>query len=253
MEVNMLAAIQRLTDRAAEVMARVPLPGPLSRVADLAVQGGVRATLMATSLADGRLFWVRACLGENQLRMHDCTRDGAISIGGVSEQLYGEGFLGAWHEVLGHEIGEDAARILHEVGRKGGRWEASRAIEQGVWVPRLLRPLIGRPEALEKIRSSPVYHALFQETLRIVLRMIVTEGGWGRVDRLDLRSTPMRVVVSNTPEPRRLGFTGKPSCHLTTGTFAGYFEALCGAPAAVRETTCASRGDPACTFELEMA
>src|SRR4051812_12114069 len=101
-----------------------------------------RLALMGGSIANGSLFWVRAALGENQLRMHDCTSDGSISIGGVPEQLYGEGFLLAWHEVLAREVGpERKAALLYDAGRVGGRWEVRRAIDQGIWVPRFMHAL----------------------------------------------------------------------------------------------------------------
>ncbi|HVY60193.1 MAG TPA: 4-vinyl reductase, partial [Planctomycetota bacterium] len=210
-----------------------------------------RAALIAGSLASGSLFWVRAALGENQLRMHDCSRDGSISIGGVPEQLYGEGFVAAWHEVLERELGPERARAaLYEAGRRGGRWEVERAIERGVWVPRFLRPLVGKPAVLEAARRSPVFHALLRETMRIFLRMIVTEGGWGVIEDLDLRANPVRVTIANAPEPRRLGRTGRCSCDLLAGITCGYVEGLVGAPCAVRETACASRGDRACSFEV---
>jgi predicted hydrocarbon binding protein len=182
--------------------------------------------------------------------MHECTKDGSISIGGVPEQLYGEGFLSAWHEVLGKELGPRAPAALYEAGRVGGRWEALRAIEQGVWVPRFLRPFIGKREILEKARKSAVFHALVKETMKIFLRMIVTEGGWGVIEDLDFRSNPARITVTNAPEPRRLGRTGRCSCDLFAGITAGYFEALTGAPCIVCETRCASQGDRACEFEI---
>lgn len=94
--------------------------------------------------------------------------------------------------------------------------------------------------------------ALLQESLAILFRMIMTEGGWGVVEEIDLLSSPIRVVVSNTPEPRRLGHTGRCSCHLMTGIYAGYFETLFGAPCHAWETTCRSGGDPVCTFELAL-
>jgi predicted hydrocarbon binding protein len=219
---------------------------------DLVTRIAVRGALVGGSLASGNLFWVRAALGENQLRMHDCAKDGTISIGGVSEQLYGEGFVGAWHEVLGRELGERLPAALYEVGLRGARWEVQRAIDVGVWVPRLLRPFVGRKEMLEKARGSRFYRALLLESLGILFRMIMTEGGWGVVEEIDILSTPIRVVVSNTPEPRRLGHTGRCSCHLTTGIYAGYFETLFGLPFRGRETTCRARGDAACTFELAL-
>lgn len=210
----------------------------------------VRAALVAGSLAEGRLFWARAALGKNQLRLHDCTADGAISIGGVSEQLYGEGFVLAWHEVLGRELGPRLPEVLYEVGVRGARWEVSEAIRRGVWVPFLLRPLVGKPRLLEQVRTSRMHHALVHEALTILFRMIMTEGGWGVVESLDLRAQPMTLVARNTPEPRRLSSARQPVCHLMRGIYAGYLATLFGVPFTARETTCAALGDERCTFEL---
>jgi predicted hydrocarbon binding protein len=240
----MLERVRKLTGTALE------LTPAGEKVRQAVTTAAVRTALIGGSLAAGRLFWVRATLGQNQLSMHDCTRDGDISIGGVPEQLYGEGFLAAWHEVLGRELGERLPEVLYEVGVKGARWEVRRAIDRGIWVPTLLRPLVGQPELLEKVRTSEFYHALTREALRILFRMIMTEGGWGRVEEIELRARPMRVVAVNTPEPRRLGHTGACSCHLMTGIYAGYFETILGVAIRAQETTCASRGDAHCTFEL---
>jgi predicted hydrocarbon binding protein len=222
----------------------------MDRPLSLLSRAAVRVALVAGSLAEGRLFWARAALGENQLRMHDCDADGAIGIGGVSEQLYGEGFVLAWHEVLARELGDRAPEVLYEVGVRGARWEVEEAIRRRVWVPLLLRPFVGKPAMLEKARASRVHHALVQESLRILFRMIMTEGGWGVVEELDLRARPLRLVVRNTPEPRRVGRTGQASCHLMRGIYAGYFATLFGGPFSATESTCVSRGDARCTFEL---
>jgi predicted hydrocarbon binding protein len=219
---------------------------------DALTSAAVRLALVGGSLANKSLFWVRAALGENQLRMHECTADGSISIGGVPEQLYGEGFIAAWHEVFERELGPRAPLALYEAGRQGGRWEVRRAIERGVWVPRFLAPYVGRKDVIEAARRSPVFHALLRETMRIFLRMIVTEGGWGVIEELDLRATPARLVVRNAPEPRRLGRTGRCSCDLFAGITSGYFEGFLAVPCAVRETACESRGDRACAFEIDI-
>lgn len=217
---------------------------------DLVTRLAVRAALVGGSLAERNLFWARAALGKNQLAMHDCTPDGKISIGGVSEQLWGEGFVGAWHEVLERELGSKLPEVLYEVGVRGAKWEVKEAIQRGIWVPRLLKPLIGKPELLEKARRSRFQRALMEESLRILFRMIMTEGGWGLVEELDVTTTPIRVEVENTPEPRRLGRTGKFECHLMRGIYAGYFTTIFGTPFMGRESTCRSAGDRTCTFEL---
>lgn len=217
---------------------------------DLVSRVAVRAALVSGSLVQGRLFWAKAALGRNQLSMHDCSPEGQISIGGVSEQLYGEGFVLAWHEVLGRELGPRLPEVLYEIGERGAAWEVREAIDRGIWVPLLLRPLVGRPELLSKVRTSRLTHALLKESLSILFRMIMTEGGWGLVEGLDLRARPIRVEVANTPEPRRLGRTGKPACHLMRGIYAGYFATIFGVPFTAAETTCRCAGDRTCTFEL---
>ena len=233
---------------ALEAPLREALEGARERVLGLAVRGA----LIGGSLVQGRLFWVRATFGQNQLSMHDCTRDGDISIGGVPEQLYGEGFLSAWHEVLARELGDRAPAALYNVGFRGACWEVGRAIDRGVWVPGVLRPLVGKPMLVAKMRESRFYRVLMSETLRILFRMIMTEGGWGRVEVLDLEADPVVLEVENTPEPRRLGQTGKPSCHLMTGIYAGYFATIFGLHAEARETRCRCAGDERCRYEITL-
>lgn len=223
---------------------------PLRALTSALPRCAVRAALVVGSLAEGRLFWVRAALGCDGAGLHDCSPDGALAIGGVSQQLHGEGFLLAWHEVLGRELGPRLPETLYEVGVRGARWEVDEAIARRVWVPLLLRPLVGRPALLEQVRTSRMHHALLQEALLILLRVVMTRGGWGVIETLDLRARPMRLVARNTPEPRRLGRTGQPSCHLLRGIHAGTFATIFGAPFSARETSCAAAGDPCCTFEL---
>lgn len=227
--------------------------GPKALAVKLGTRLLVKAGLVGGSLASGSIFWVRAVLGQNQLSMHECSRTGEISIGGVSEQLYGEGFLEAWHEVLERELGaERAAQTLYEVGERGARWEVEAAIGQRVWVPRLLQGLVGKKELLERVRKSAFQHALVAESLRILFRMIMTEGGWGTVEKVDLRATPLLIELANSPETRRLGYTGRASCDLARGIYAGYMGTIFGLPAVARETRCRSKGDERCTFEVSL-
>ncbi|MCC6527318.1 MAG: 4-vinyl reductase [Polyangiaceae bacterium] len=239
----------------------------LERAAQGALKVAVRGALVGGSLAERRLFWVQAALGRNQLGMHDVTPQGDIGIGGVSEQLYSEGFLSAWHEILGRELGPRLPSVLYEVGFQGATWEIRQAIDHGIWVPALLKPLVGRPEMLARARSSRFFHALVRESLHIVFRMIMTEGGWGRVELIDLTGRagfaaddapaadgPDAVVeVANTPEPRRLGQTGRPSCYLVTGIYAAYFATVFGTPARAVETRCRAAGDARCRFEIRFS
>jgi len=222
-------------------------------VVELAGRVAVRAALAASSLATGRLFWVQAALGRNQLAMHDCTPDGRISIGGVSEQLYGEGFIAAWHEAIGRAVGPRRLKeVLYEAGARGAEWEVGEALRHGTWVPALLRPFVGTPELLVRARESAAFRALARETFRIFLRMIVTEGGWGVVEDLDLAADPIVLRCRNTPEPRRLGPSREPACLLFAGICAGYFRRLVGVDCEVRERECEAQGHEACVFEVSV-
>jgi predicted hydrocarbon binding protein len=227
----------------------------LDRLAErpLLARLAVRAGLIGGSLVNGRLFWVRAALGQNQLEMHDCDKDGTISIGGVSEQFFSEGFIPAWHDVLTKQLGaKRAAEALYEVGQRGARWEVEEAVRHGVWVPALLRRFVGRPELLAKVKASKFYHALTLETLHILYRMIMTQGGWGVVEGIDLLSQPALVHVSNTPESRQLGVTGKPSCHIARGIYTGYLATVFGVETSGVEVACRCQGDPRCTFAITL-
>ena len=185
--------------------------------------------------------------------MHHCDEEGAIGIGGVSEQFFSEGFIPVWHEVLRREAGDRADDLLYEVGMKGARWEVEEAVRHGVWVPALLRGMIGRPELLAKVRESAFMHALLNESLHIVYRMIMKEGGWGVVEEIDFRQVPARIVVHNTPEFRQVKSDGKPVCHIARGIYTGYLATVFGVGAKGVETTCRAKGDPRCTFEITLA
>jgi predicted hydrocarbon binding protein len=210
----------------------------------------VRAALVGSALIDRRRFWAQAALGRNQLKMHDFG-DGEISIGRVSEQLFAEGFIRAHHEVLERELGpERASELLREIGTRGASWEIHEAIRHQIWVPRFLRPLVGRPELFARVRSSRVLRTLVQETMRIVFHMIMTEGGWGVIRDIDIASDPMYIRVRNTPEHRQLGPAEAPTCDIMTGIYRAYFQEVFGIDCDAREATCQSVGAPHCTFEF---
>lgn len=245
-----------MTDTASSAIARFQATGVrlLDRAVDVPgfAKVAVRAALAGGSLASGSLFWVRAALGQNQLAMHECRRDGWIGIGGVSEQFFSEGFLGAWHEVLARELGDRAPDALYEVGKRGARWEVEEAVRHAVWVPPLLRRFVGKPELLGMVRESPFFHALLRETLFILYRMIMKEGGWGVVEEIDFLGQPARVTVANSPESRQLGATGRPSCHVARGIYTGYLSTIFGVPAQGVETACRCQGDARCTFAITL-
>jgi hypothetical protein len=222
------------------------------RVEKAAQRTFARAALAGTSIASGNAFWLQAALGRNQLKMHECSK-GAIRIGGVSEQLYGEGFVRAFHDVLREQVGGDEEKLrllLEEMGARGARWEIEEAIARGVWVPWFLKGYAGKPELLARARQSRVFGPLVRETLGIVLRMVMTEGGWGEIRSLDIASEPAVVTVANSPETRGKNARG---CYLMTGIYRGYFRHIFGKECEAKETTCVSRGDRLCTFEVSFA
>ena len=90
----------------------------------------------------------------------------------------------------------------------------------------------------------------FGLAMKMVLRLIINEGGWGPVE-INLASSPIRITLSNSQEARWLGPAEKPVCHLSAGVMAGYTSGICGEDLDVREVRCQAMGAPTCLFEID--
>ncbi len=194
----------------------------------------------------------RAYMGASAFDLHDVdVRGGRIGIGGVDEIMFGSKFIGVLHEVLAEELDEEGKkRALFEAGRRTAHWEVSTALYSGDWAPRALVPLIARPGILDEVRSDPDVARLFNQTMKMVARLISNEGGWGTL-KMDASTSPITVTLTNSQEVKWVGESDGPVCHFSAGVFSGYTSAISGEELTAREVACAATGAPACVFEVE--
>ena len=194
----------------------------------------------------------RACMGATAFDLHDVDLgSGRIGIGGVDEIMFGSKFIGVLHEVFGEELGEDGKkRALFEAGRRCAHWEVSTALHSGKWAPRALVPLFARPGIIDEVRRDPDVARLFDQTMKMVARLISNEGGWGTLE-IDAVGSPMTVTLRNSQEVNWVGDSDRPVCHFSAGVFSGYTSAISGEELTAREVACAATGAPACVFEID--
>lgn len=196
---------------------------------------------------------VRAFLGATAFEIHDVDlAHGRIGIGGVDEVIFSSKFLEAFHRIIAEEAGSAERRnaALYRVGKEGGHWEVSEALEHGKWGPRPLVRLIESRSASEQLRSDPWMARFFAIVMKMVCRLIINEGGWGVVQSLELEQDPMRVTLGYSNEARWLAPSETPVCFLCAGVIAGYASRIFGRDLDAVEVRCAAMGAPACVFEL---
>lgn len=193
----------------------------------------------------------RATMGSTAFEVHEVDLPkGRISIGGVDEIMFSSKFLELFHDILGERMGRaEKNRALYDVGHRGGHWEIQEAVRHGRWAPRSLAELIGRPDTLSKLRSEPELATFFTLSMKVALRLVINEGGWGS-PTMDLSSEPIRVRLANSQEARWAGPSDEPVCYLSAGVIAGYSTGLLGAHLDAKEVRCAAMGHPDCLFEL---
>ena len=102
---------------------------------------------------------------------------------------------------------------------------------------------------LETLRTDPKKARFFLLAMKMVLRIIINEGGWG-VSSFDLDSTPMRIALENSQEAAWLGPSNKPVCAISAGVCAGYTSRLLGQDLDAHEVECRAMGHPKCVFEI---
>lgn len=215
------------------------------------------ATRLLRPLARSRLtarlgVLARAYMGATAFDLHSVDLEsGRIGIGGVDEIMFGSKFIGVLHEVLGEEMGQEGkTRALFEAGRRCAHWEVSTALYGGRWAPRALVPLIARPGIIDEVRTDPDVARLFNQTMKMVARLISNEGGWGALE-IDASSSPITVTLRDSQEVNWVGESDRPVCHFSAGVFSGYTSAISGEELTAREVTCAATGAPACVFEID--
>jgi len=198
----------------------------------------------------------RAFLGATAFEIHDVDlAHGRIGIGGVDEILWSSKFLECYHRILTEMLGSAEAknRALYRVGKEGGAYEIDEALRQNRWAPRLLVSLVEESASREVMRADPAMHRFFLLSMRMVSRIIISEGGWGVVDELDVLADPMRVVLLHSNEARWLGPCAQPVCAVCAGVIAGYSSRIFRTDLDAHEVECQATGASRCVFELRPA
>ncbi|MFC1705524.1 V4R domain-containing protein, partial [Planctomycetota bacterium] len=110
--------------------------------------------------------------------------------------------------------------------------------------------LIDRSGTIDELRSDPKKARFFELAMKMALRLIINEGGWG-VAEMDVQSSPLRVTLSNSQEARWIGPAQKPVCYLSAGVIAGYTSRLLGEDLDTEEVRCEAMGHASCVFEIQ--
>ena len=196
---------------------------------------------------------VRAYMGATAFEAHDVDVErGRIGIGGVDEIMWSSRFLELFHEVLARHMGEQTKNeALYEIGHRGGYWEIDEAIRQARWAPRELMDLVERGNTIERLRTEPEMARFFELAMKMVLRIIINEGGWGSAE-MEIRPDCVRVYLAHSKEAERLGASDRPVCFLSAGVIGGYSSRLLGVKADAREVECMAMGAERCAFQLDV-
>lgn len=204
-------------------------------------------------LSDALKVLPRAFMGASAFEIHDVDVEaGRIGIGGVDEVIFSSKFVELFHRELAAKMGEEEKnRTLYAIGRQGAWWEVDQALAHQRWAPKRLADLIANGATLDALRAEPELARFFELTMKMVLRLIINEGGWGVVDELDFASRPIRSSLVNSQEARWLGPAETPQCHLAAGAMAGYASRIFGETLTAREVECEATGASRCLFEID--
>jgi len=194
----------------------------------------------------------KAFMGQTAFEIHDVDLAcGRIGIGGVEEIMFGSKVVEQLHSVLASRLGdEEKDAALYELGYNLCKWEVSTSLQGGKWAPGVLVPLISNSTIIDDARSDPALARFFVKVMDKVSRLITDEGGWGHLD-FEVRSSPMRVTLTNSQEAAWLAPSEKPVCSLYAGIVAGYTSAISGEELQAREVECKAMGAPKCVFEVD--
>ena len=111
--------------------------------------------------------------------------------------------------------------------------------------------LVETAGTIDTLRRDPKMARFFTLAMKMVLRLIINEGGWGTVDEMDFTATPIRVTMSNSQEARWGGPSDKTTCAIATGVFAGYTSRILGEELHAKEIECQAMGAQRCVFEID--
>ncbi len=195
---------------------------------------------------------VRAYMGATGFEIHEVdVEKGRISIGQVDEVLFGSEIVKILSDVLQRFGDEERVKALYEIGYQAGFQEAKFALEKGYWAPKVLVPLVTSSGLIDRVRSDRHMARFFNQVEKMVARIILNEGGWGRVESFDYQSSPIRITLLYSPEAEWLGPADRPVCHIFAGLLAGHASAISGETLEAHEVECAATGAARCVFEID--
>ncbi len=195
---------------------------------------------------------VRAYMGATGFEIHEVdVEKGRISIGDVDEVLFGSEIVKILSDVLSRFGEEERIKGLYDIGYEAGYQEAKFALEKGFWAPKVLVPLITSSGLIDRVRADRFMARFFNQVEKMVARIILNEGGWGRVESFDYQSSPIRITLLHSPEVEWLGPADAPVCHIFAGLLAGHASAITGESLSAREVECAAMGGSLCVFEID--
>jgi predicted hydrocarbon binding protein len=141
-------------------------------------------------------------------------------------------FLAALTRALEREVGDAAATILYETGR---RWGADDMAAFATRAPQ---------------EFGTDYEKVHMDVLLETWWWSYAAGGWGTW-RFDFTRAPQRLVfleVRDSAAARALAGAGRPVCHLYAGAFAGAMGFLARRGLACTELQCRAAGADVCRF-----
>lgn len=194
----------------------------------------------------------RAFLGQRAFDLHevDALR-GELRLFGVREVMFTAEWLALLHAEIGDALGAgDKDRLLYRVAERGAEAEVRQGLATAGWMPERIARAIDEGALLDAARAEPDVARFFEHLVRELARLIISEGGWGRVESYAFREDPIRVVIAQSIEAKVCGPSERPTCALTAGGIAGQLAGLTGRRFTARETRCGAVTPGPCTFEV---
>ena len=194
----------------------------------------------------------QAVLGATAFEIHDVDRkEGRIGIGDVDETMWSSKIFPVLKQRLALELGhQKTKKFIYELSEEMGYLEADTALSSGRWVPQYYKKKFDNKEILLDILNDNKFRMLFEESMKLAIRLIFNGGGWGVVKNFDLSHDPVIIKMKHLQEARHGKPSKEPICTYITGYLAGFMSRLMHKKAHVVETHCEACNDEECVFEI---
>lgn len=204
----------------------------------------------------------RLYMGGRALDAYDVDLDrGIISLGGLEWRIHGSEYIEITHRVLGRRMGRRrACEVIYDMAFRTAM-EALQQLDYESLFPPFAASLLREPPDRVKLEADPVLSRFYNEMVSMLLRLAVSECGWGNpeCDSLPVPSQAMLrhsvevYWISRSEDPYWEGLRNEPVCYAFAGILAGFFSHIAGERLEAKETQCAITGEPYCVFTLSKA